>query len=762
MPSDISSNFSNTTFNPATFAGTQEGSIAQKAQTSGSSSDSNIKDIKGYEHLSDNKDQSSDSTHFSDKNQKGDLGSRKSADGNPIADELTSSVNDGGATADAAFKSQFQGAGTEFVNSTTLSQKATDYVSKTIQSKVALSSMTLKMQTLVTKNSSGTPLVNKNGAPPLPEPGAIIEESDASTADAKGTATTDDTSTTTTTTDDTSTTTTTTDGTSTTTTTDDTSTTTTTTDSDSAPLSTEPTQAQDALNVFNMTEQSASISTVVKLQAVSAEVAGANSEENNQLAAIAKEQININKAAEAAQSANTGSHGKGAAAIAGWVVNSVMLAVGVLLIASGVGAGVGAALVIGATLSMIMMSSAGTVITAALVKTLENNALYDIPAKDASIVAAVIEAVVIMALSMGGEASGIGDALSDASMAAKEAVWGASTAAEVTEMSTASAAAVTAAEQVGGDVEAADLSAEEAAANADDASNATNAQKIALIKNEQKASTAAELTENNENDADVDSADMRDADVSEGEKSAITSAIKEQSAMQRAANIAASLKSESSMGRAAEAFGTSLYRSAENAASRTMTSVGKFAKAPVTGAASAAKSAATSTASAVKSVAMLPYNIAKGVTSGMLSCLKGISSFLIETEPRLASSELEPLMTDMATATTWEKLGKAGTALLKALPQDALSSMFVTATLLQSSLKMYESYIEYKASLAMGLYQTYEGDIKYDAAMVSLMESLIENTDTSYSAILNSTTQDLSMAENAIALMTSPLENLAS
>ncbi len=119
----------------------------------------------------------------------------------------------------------------------------------------------------------------------------------------------------------------------------------------------------------------------------------------------------ITQAHQAKEHAKTGTS-------VGWVTNIAMIAAGAVLIQTGVGAGMGAALIGGGALSVIMMSPPGTDITQALTQNLEK---MGVPPEDAAILATVIVGVVMIAASIGGEASGIGEAAKSAGEVAKSA-----------------------------------------------------------------------------------------------------------------------------------------------------------------------------------------------------------------------------------------------------------------------------------------------------------------------------------------------------
>ncbi|MBV8394194.1 MAG: FecR domain-containing protein [Alphaproteobacteria bacterium] len=87
----------------------------------------------------------------------------------------------------------------------------------------------------------------------------------------------------------------------------------------------------------------------------------------------------------------------------GWMVNAVMVAVGVMMIAFGVGAGMGATLVIGGMLGMVMSSSTGTIISSKVTSAIEQRT--SLPPQEAAIVTEVLVTVVIVAASMGASAT---------------------------------------------------------------------------------------------------------------------------------------------------------------------------------------------------------------------------------------------------------------------------------------------------------------------------------------------------------------------
>ena len=95
-----------------------------------------------------------------------------------------------------------------------------------------------------------------------------------------------------------------------------------------------------------------------------------------------------------------GSHHKEANrfVVAGWAVNIVMISKGVILISTGVGAGLGAALIVAGIEGIIMTSPAGSKTEQGLTQELEKMGIAPI---DASILATMIITVVMIAATMG-------------------------------------------------------------------------------------------------------------------------------------------------------------------------------------------------------------------------------------------------------------------------------------------------------------------------------------------------------------------------
>ncbi|MFZ4115086.1 MAG: hypothetical protein ACOYK6_00005 [Chthoniobacterales bacterium] len=705
--SNISSNLSSPT--PQLLSGTQENEIVQKKSSktaspekstalAGAANDRNIKTNSDYSER--NSSDAISQNHESSQDDARNLGSSSSA--TPNEGTLASSVSEsqGESTAHAAFAAQFQTAGSKFVNSSTLSPQATDYISKNIQDKVSLNSVTLKMQTTVPKNSynQSVTILNHNRAPLLPEPTPLVIEPDPSEdnnnqtdettvtnrtpskSSRKSTASTLHSARSGSPTASTSTS-------YTVSTYKATTPPPTNESSDSTPLSTTTETAQDTFNVFIAAESSAQLSTHSQLEAIDASVAGSNADENIQLDSITKEQtqitatINNAKAEAAANAASRKS--QNTSNTTGWVVNSLMFAAGFLLSCTVVGAGLGVALMIGAALSMVMMSPGGKDITNDLTKSLEGPPCHA-SHETADIVSQIIIASFIIAC------SGIGEGLAAVfSDAIKAAMVGAETTTDVASISTSSGA---------------DITADSTADSTTDADEGFMA-----------GSSRDHLT-------------PEDMTLVDG------------------------VRSTSQWGsiRALNAFGYSLARSAR-IGTRSLKLAIFEAPALVT-------SGIYNTAIFPIRMAGNILDFVCSVFYGLFQFLKESAEFGMSLAQKSTFEEVLATISESAQETASLTVAKIYQTIGQLFPRTLVNGVFILVAALNTLLSLHNAKVAKQSLIAAGNFEQSEGNVKIDEAFVSEMQSFIESSNNSLTNILNTVENEVTNAGATLSQMASPLE----
>ncbi len=660
--SSISSNLPT----PPLASGTQENEIAQKkASTPTPIAQNNSQgkvQIKNNDRS--NESGSNNSSHLS-------------TEGTPSPEtSATSSFSEaqGGVSAEATSDVPLQDTTSPFINATLLPKSATDYISKTIGAKVASASITLKMEP-TKRGAVTTPevvIVNDNGAPSLLEP---ISKPGYSTSG--------------------------------------------TTSGDDDPLSSTPEQPQDTFNVFKIVEESAQFSVNSQLQAISASVAGADADENIQQSAITSENAKENQAvADAENSRNEQSNSNktsNACSGVGWAINSLTMAAGIALCATGVGAGLGAALIVGATASMIMASPAGKMALSDMATSLEG------PPCHASQESAEIGAQCIgigMVLGPSCIAGAAGPALSAACQAASVA------ATSGTEIATVTTSSVV----------------------TDTTTDATT-EATSQVANTTRSSTPSLATDNADDAPDPEEADAGYDAANVTSRSPVT-------AEDMVLADAMSSSSQYAGVRALNAFGTSLARSSAMA----MRSLGTVSLAELP------SLALSKMSTAVSDAATFPMRLASDVIDFFTSVFSGITQFIKESFMTLSMIRSVEEASALVLASSKElsasqRIAELAKTLYNVLPRTVPNGIFTALSVTNNALNIYQAWIQEQALIATGQFTEIQGDLKIDQAFFNEMQSFIENSNTAIGNMLDIVNNEIGQAEATIGEMNSPLRS---